>query len=55
MYTLESHINFLMTVRDVSSVEKRIVRVGTKTFEITGTYNTLKLTKRCSKRIKQLL
>ena len=62
MYTLEIDTNFLDDFRDISSGEKRIVRVGTKTFEKTGTYITLKLykktrklTKKCSKCIKQLL
>ena len=59
MYTLETVTDFFDDFRDVSSEEKRIVRVGTRTFEKTGTYITLiciiKLTKRCSKCIKQLL
>ena len=43
MYTLESDTIFFDDFRDISSGEKRIVRVGTKTFEKTGTYITLKL------------
>ena len=37
MYTLESDTNFFDGFCDISSGEKRIVRVGTKTFEKTGT------------------
>ena len=46
MYTLENDTNFFDDFRDISSGEKRIVRVGTKTFEKKGTYFTLKLYKK---------
>ena len=43
MYTLESDTDFFDDFRDIYSGEKRKVRVGTKSFEKTGTYITLKL------------
>ena len=49
MYTLESDTNFFDDFRDISSGEKRIVRVGTKIFEKTGTYITLKLYEKTDK------
>ena len=51
MYTLESDTNFFDDFRDISSGEKRIVRVGTKTFEKTGTYITLKLYKKTDEEV----
>ena len=51
MYTLESDTNFFDNFRDISSGEKRIVRVGTKTFEKTGTYITLKLYKKTDEEV----
>ena len=52
MYTLEKDTNFFDDFRDISSGEKRIVRVGTKTFEKTGTYITLKLYKKTDEEVK---
>ena len=54
MYTLESDTNFFDYFRDISSGEKRIVRVGRKTFEKTGTYITLKLYKKTDKEVFKL-
>ena len=51
MYTLESDTNFFDDFRDISSGEKRIVRVGTKTFEKTSTYITLKLYKKTDEKV----
>ena len=55
IYTVESHIDFFDDFRDISSGEKDLVIVGTKTFEKRG-YLFLKkgiskLTKRCSKQL----
>ena len=51
MYTLQSDTNFFDDFRDISSGEKRIVRVGTKTFEKTVTYITLKLYKKTDEEV----
>ena len=42
---LEKDTDFYDDFQDISLGEKRIVRVGTKTFDKTGTYITLKLFK----------
>ena len=42
----ENDTEFYDDFQDISSVEKRIVRVGTKTLDKTGTYNTVKLYKK---------
>ena len=44
--SLENDTDFYDNFQDVSSGEKRIVRVGTQTFDKTGTYITVKLYKK---------
>ena len=51
MYTLESDTSFFDVFRDISSGENCIVRVGTKSFEKTGTYITLKLSKKTDEEV----
>ena len=47
MYSsLENDTVFYDDFQDISSGEKRIVRIGTKTFDKTGTYITVKLNKK---------
>ena len=47
MYSsLENDTDFYDDFQDISSGEKRIVRVGTKSFDKTGTYITVKLYKK---------
>ena len=47
MYSLlEKDTYFYDDFQDISSGEKRIVRVGTKTFDNIGTYITIKLYKK---------
>ena len=47
MYSsLENYTNFHDDFQDISSGEKSIARVGTKTFDKTGTYITVKLYKK---------
>ena len=47
MYSsLENDTDFYDDFQDISSGEKRIVRIGTKTFDKTGTYITVKLYKK---------
>ena len=47
MYSsLEYDTNFQNDFQDISSGEKRVVRVGTKTFDKTGLYITVKLHKK---------
>ena len=47
MYSsLENDTDFYDDFQDLSLGEKRIVRVGTKTFDETGTYITIKLYKK---------
>ena len=44
--TLETDVDYFDDFRDISSNDKRLVRVGAKTFEQTGTYITIKLYKK---------
>ena len=44
--SLETDVDYFEDFRDISSNDKRLVRVGAKTFAQTGTYITIKLYKK---------
>ena len=44
--SLETDVDYFDDFRDISSNDKRLVRVGAKTFAQTGTYITIKLYKK---------
>ena len=44
--SLETDVDYFDDFRDISSNDKRLVRVGVKTFAQTGTYITIKLYKK---------
>ena len=44
--SLETDVDYFVDFKDISSNDKRLVRVGAKTFVQTGTYKTIKLYKK---------